>query len=202
MTTAKSKQLAGTVKSVDSGDSEGPGEFIAVLSTDRLDRDREIVAKDAFAATLPEHINIDVDHGFTVESIVGSGEPSYEEGKLMIRGKYASTARGQEVRTLVNEGHLKTLSVFFNNAKGRMAPDGETFIIEQADLLNAGFVSIPANPDAVVVSSKSSSANDDPVDPDDVDSDPLEASKSSVELASAQHKLNQMRLKMALTELD
>lgn len=131
-------------------DSENPnGEFDVILSTEALDRDGEKLYLSEWKTPLPEHITIDSDHDMSVVSTVGSGKPFInEKGQLQVRGTFASTPHAQNVRTLVNEGHIKTVSVAFRVDKNRK--DGGI----QRELLNAGFVAVPANPEAVVLSSK------------------------------------------------
>ncbi len=142
------KSVEAQVMSVD---SENPnGEFDVILSTDTLDRDGERLYLDEWKTPLPDHITIDSDHDMSVVSTVGSGKPFInEKNQLQVRGTFASTAHGQNVRALVNEGHIKTVSVAFRVDKTRK--DGGI----QRELLNAGFVAVPANPEAVVLSSKS-----------------------------------------------
>jgi hypothetical protein len=53
------------------------------------------------------------------------------------------------VRQLVNEGHVNSVSVTYAERKNQK--DGGV----QRELLNAAFVAIPANPEAIVLSSKS-----------------------------------------------
>ncbi len=131
-------------------DSTHPsGEFDVILSTDTLDRDGERLYLDEWKMPLPDHITIDSDHDMSVVSTVGSGKPFINDaGQLQVRGTFASTSHGQNVRTLVNEGHIKTVSVAFRVDKTQK--DAKP----QRELLNAGFVAVPANPDAVVLSSK------------------------------------------------
>jgi HK97 family phage prohead protease len=134
-----------------SGGAYPHGEFVAVLSKPTTDRDNEIVAAKAFDP-LPDHITIDVDHALKTSGVVGSGVPYYDGDTLMVKGRFASTALGQEIRALVSEDHIRTMSVAFRGAE-KEAKDGVT-TITKAELLNAAFVAIPANRDAVVLSSK------------------------------------------------
>jgi len=131
-------------------DSTHPsGEFDVILSTDTLDRDGERLYLDEWKMPLPDHITIDSDHDMSVVSTVGSGRPFINDaGQLQVRGTFASTAHGQNVRTLVTEGHIKTVSVAFRVDKTQK--DAKPM----RELLNAGFVAVPANPEAVVLSSK------------------------------------------------
>lgn len=130
------------------------GEFEVILSTSALDRDGEIIAPYALNP-LPDHINFDVDHSMTVEKVVGSGEPRYEDdgNKLVVRGTWASTPLAQMVRTLVQEGHVRTTSVALL-PKTFVKKDGVP-TVDAGELLNGAFVAIPANPTAVVLAAKS-----------------------------------------------
>lgn len=140
------------VKAVEDADGDPNGEFDVILSTPTLDRDGEVVDSKIFEP-LPEHITFDIDHGMSTATTVGSGVPRYDEqGRLRVKGTYSSIPRAQEVRTLVREGHIRTTSVAFMGAR-REQKDGVTHVV-QAQLLNGAFVPIPANPDALVLSSK------------------------------------------------
>ena len=148
------KAITGHVKSLE---TENPnGEFLVTLSTPSLDRDGEVIQDGAFNP-LPDHITFDIDHGLSTSTTVGSGQPFYEDGKLMVRGTFSSIPRAQEVRTLVNEGHIRTTSVAFRGAV-KETKDGVPHITK-AELLNGAFVPVPANRDALVVSSKVGARN-------------------------------------------
>lgn len=137
------------VKSVEGGSENG--EFEAILSAATLDRDGEIIDAKAFEP-LPARIPIDIDHGMTVASTVGSGTPYYDGDVLKIKGTFSSIPRAQELRTLVTEGHISTMSVTFMGAE-RDEKDGVPHVT-QAELLNAAFVPIPANREATVLVAK------------------------------------------------
>jgi hypothetical protein len=116
--------------------SEHPnGEFEVVLSAPTLDRDGEVLDGKCFEP-LPDHITFDIDHGLSTATTVGSGKPFYDGDLLKVRGTFSSIPRAQEVRTLVNEGHIRTTH------------------ITRAELLNGAFVPVPSNRDALVLSSK------------------------------------------------
>jgi HK97 family phage prohead protease len=136
----------------------GPNEFLSVMSAPTLDRDGEIVDALAFAP-LTDKITVDIDHAMSVEKTVGSGGPFYDGDLLKIRGKFASTALAQDVRTLVKEGHVRTMSVTFRNAQRVTGEDGVTHITS-AELLNVAFVVIPSNREAVVIGAKDGLAAD------------------------------------------
>lgn len=130
-------------------DGRSYGEFDVILSTADRDRDGDELRADEWKQPLPDHITFDSDHGMSVSSTVGSGQPFLNgAGQLQVRGTYASTEHAQNVRTLVNEGHIRTVSVAFATNKGNKNARPER------ELLNGAFVAVPANPNALVVSSK------------------------------------------------
>lgn len=131
---------------------DGNGSFEAVISSEALDRDGEILDKGAFEP-LPAEIPIHADHRvFDVEAIVGRGAPSYDGDQLVVKGDYAGTPTAQLVRQLVGEGMLKTMSVSYRDALYE-DEDGVPHL-RSAELLEASFVSVPANREALVTASK------------------------------------------------
>lgn len=145
--------LMGEVKAAADDPTAPNGAFEVILSAPTLDRDGEVVDSKIFEP-LPEHITFDIDHGMSVATTVASGVPSYDDqGRLIVKGTFSSIPRAQEVRTLVKEGHIRTTSVAFMNAK-REEKDGVPHVTS-AELLNGAFVPIPANRESVVLSAKS-----------------------------------------------
>ena len=138
---------------VKAAESDNPnGEFEVILSAPTLDRDGEVIDAKAFEP-LPDHITFDIDHGLSTATTVGSGQPYYDGDLLKVKGTFASTALAQEVRTLVAEGHIRTTSVAFMDAK-KQKKDGITHIT-RAEILNGSFVPVPSNREAAVLIAKS-----------------------------------------------
>jgi hypothetical protein len=129
-----------------------PGSFEVILSAPTKDRDGDTLLPDEWKMPLPDHITFDSDHGMTVATTVGSGVPRIDEetGNLVVAGSYSSLPRAQEVRTLVNEGHIRTTSVAYMTEKTQK--DGKS--VAQRELLNGAFVAIPSNREALVLASK------------------------------------------------
>ncbi len=131
------------------------GGFEAILSTPALDRDGDRLATEGWKTPLPEHITVDIDHEMSVRGTVGSATPFIDDdGNLRIKARYASTPPAQEVRTLINEGHIRTVSVAFMNDKAA-AKDGRP----SREILNAGIVAIPSNREALILNSKAGARN-------------------------------------------
>lgn len=127
------------------------GEFEAILSAGTLDRDGEIIDPGAFATKgLPDTIPVHAFHDFT--DPVGVAKPYYEGDVLKVKGYFASTARAQEIRTLVTEGVIGSMSVGFMGAS-RETKDGVDHITE-AEILEGSFVSVPSNREAAVLVAK------------------------------------------------
>lgn len=149
-----------TITPTGSGD-DFPGTFRVVLSAPTEDRDGDTLLPEEWKQPLPEHITFDSDHGMSVATTVGSGRPYLNDagqvpeapaGALIVDGTYSSLPRAQEVRTLVNEGHIRTTSVAFMNEPST-AKDGKRTVTRE--LLNGAFVAVPSNREALVLNSKS-----------------------------------------------
>ena len=136
-------------------DTDFPGTFEVILSSPTLDRDGDTLGSDEWKTPLPAKITFDSDHGMSVATTVGSGVPSINEaGQLIVAGTYSSLPRAQEVRTLVNEGHINTTSVAFMTLP-KVHKDSKPV----RELLNGAFVAIPSNREALVLSSKAGARN-------------------------------------------
>lgn len=137
-----------------SADTKAPnGSFTAILSVPTKDRDGEVVDAGCFNP-LPEHITIDIDHAMTVEKTVASGRPYYEGDVLKFDGTYASHPLAQVVRSLVDEKHIRTMSVAYMGAQYEIDEKDGLPHLRSAELLNAGIVGIPSNREALITASK------------------------------------------------
>jgi hypothetical protein len=146
----KTKSMA-TIEQVEDDTQYGPnGGFTAVLSSPRLDRDGDMWPQNEWITPLPSRITIDADHGMSVATTVGSAVPYFDNlGRLLITASFSSIPRAQEVRTLIREGHVSSVSV------AALTDNSKKSGTQKRELLNAGVVAIPANPDAVILDSKS-----------------------------------------------
>jgi hypothetical protein len=147
--------LKNAVGTVSPGSDDGS--FEIVLSTGTKDRDGEEVNSTEWEQPLPDHITMDADHGMTAEKTVGSGKPSIEDGRLIVRGTWAKTPLAQDIRSLVNDGHITKTSVAFLRKTSVDQKSGSK--VTTRELLNGAFVAIPANPEAVILSSKAGARN-------------------------------------------
>ena len=143
------------VASIESTDDDkfGPnGGFTAILSTPSLDRDGDRLHRDEWIEPLQDRYPLDIDHGMSVADTIGSFHPYFDGEKMMMDATFASTPKAQEVRALIQEGHISSVSVAFMTDRSKK--DSEP----RRELLNAGIVAIPSNRDAVILASKAAHA--------------------------------------------
>lgn len=124
------------------------GGFTAVLSTPSLDRDGDRLHRDEWIEPLQESYPLDIDHGMSVEDTVGSFHPYFDGDQMMMDAYFARDDKSQRVRGLVDDKHIRSVSVTFLTDKSKK--DGEP----RRELLNAAIVAIPANRDAIILHSK------------------------------------------------
>lgn len=146
------KDVLASITPGEDDETSPTGSFHIILSAPTKDRDGETLLPDEWETPLPAHITMDRDHEMSVAGTVGSGVPTIEDdGALHVRGTYSSLPMAQDVRTLVKEGHIRTTSVAFLR---KTSTDAKGVKSVKRELLNGAFVAIPANPDALVLSSK------------------------------------------------
>jgi len=144
-----SKAVA-TIEPAENDAHDPVGSFHVLLSTAAEDRDGDTLSLDEWQTPLPDHITFDSDHLMSVAGTVGSGRPVLTERGIEVTGTYSSIPEAQKVRTLVNEGHIRTTSVAFLVTKNGKGPGGKV----TRELLNGAFVAVPSNRDALVLSHK------------------------------------------------
>ena len=140
------RRSAFTVKNVETTS----GGWTAVASTASVDRDGEIVERYAFNP-LPSTVPVHMDHTFKAADVVGKATPYYDNlGVLHVDGTFAQTKAAQDVRRLIQDGFINSMSVAFLTKERSVQRDG-TPVVEKAELLAVDFVSVPANADARVL---------------------------------------------------
>lgn len=132
------------------------GSFVAVASTNTVDRHGEIVDNNGWDLKAFKKNPVILwghDHN---EPAIGVSKRTWVEGtgkkaKLMITPVlHDVTERARAVKALIDMGVIKTLSVGF---KPLESPDGVTFT--KNELLEVSMVNVPANPDAQMLAYKS-----------------------------------------------
>lgn len=132
------------------------GSFIAVASTNSVDRHGEIVDNNGWdLKSFKKNPVILWGHDHT-EPAIGVSKKTWVEGagkkaKLMIQPLlHDVTDKARAIKQLVEMGVIKTLSVGF---KPLESPDGVTFT--KNELLEVSIVNVPANADAMMLAYKS-----------------------------------------------
>lgn len=154
ITTKAAGKFPVEIKSTSAQTKSPTGSFEAILSVPVKDRDGEVIDAGAFNP-LPAHMPIDLDHAMTVEKTVASGRPFYDGDVLKFEGTWASHPLAQMVRGLVDEGHIRTMSVAYMGARYEVDEKDGLPHLRSAELLNAGVVGIPSNREALITASKS-----------------------------------------------
>lgn len=144
------KSVQASVKAF--ADDSSTGAFDMVLSNATRDREGESIPPDSWVQPFPDSIPINANHSSDVSDIVASGRPWLDaDGNLRVSGTFASTPEAQHIRSLVADGHLRSVSVEFIRRTG---VDGAPAY----ELIGGAFVNVPANPTAVVLSAKAAKA--------------------------------------------
>lgn len=144
-----------------------------------IDRVRDRIEPKAFRKTIREKVSsgqvklLD-SHVPTLSNVLGTVTKAKETDKgLWIQAKIASVARAQDVKTLVREGHIDSLSIGYIpvNYHFEEADDGRKIrVLTEVKLVEVSVVAFPANPRAVIESVKSViSRAESAIEDDDVD---------------------------------
>lgn len=135
-----------TIKSAPAAVTPTPGGFTAIASTPDLDRDGEVIDSGAFLP-LPKAVPLLAFHDRN--DPIGVCRPRYDGNRLLVEATFASTARAQEVRQLVKEGAVTSVSVGMLVAN-RVKDKAGIVHITRAELLEVSIVSIPSNRAALI----------------------------------------------------
>lgn len=154
--------LVGAIKA-----GTAPSGFEGWASTSQLDRQGDIVLPEAFAKSLPafkangpifwNHAEV---HDPLAKPIGRTTDAEIRDGGLYIKARWASHAEAQEVRSLVTDGIVSTLSIGFNPISSQIR--GGVNVIDQLELMEVSVVSIPANTGAVITAAKTLAGLDQP----------------------------------------
>lgn len=112
------------------------------------DREGDYVIPGAFSDTLAEFTKNPVmliDHRNSVTCIAGSYSKFGQDSRgLYVQGNVSNCPGMKDVRFLIAEGHLRTLSI-----GGFLYYDDDGRGIEKVSLMEISLVAVPANPDAI-----------------------------------------------------
>jgi HK97 family phage prohead protease len=130
----------------------GQGTFTAVASTGSVDRDGEVIVPGAFSP-LPASIPVHLDHDMRAANVVARARPYYEGNRLLIDASFGSDPLAQEARRKVTEGLVDSVSIVFLSSEKRDVKGVPT--VFRGELLACDLVSVPANAEARILSSRS-----------------------------------------------
>lgn len=158
--------LVGAVKALQADMFEG------WASTASLDRQGDVVLPDAFRSSLDSFLSngpIYWNHAEMSDALakpIGRAVSAkiLSDG-LYIKAKWARHAEAREVKDLVDDGIVKSLSIGFRPRDARKGEGGSN-VITDLELLEVSVVAIPANPSAVITASKTLDGIAPPI-PDD-----------------------------------
>jgi HK97 family phage prohead protease len=143
---------------------DGPGWLEGYGSTfGNTDRDNDVIAKGAFAASIPDFIRhgfMPVGHNWTGLSVATIEDAHEDDHGLFLRAQFHSTPEAQNARTVTRErmerGKSVGLSIGFRVTPGASERrDDGVRIIKGADLYEVSIVTVPANALATTLAIKS-----------------------------------------------
>jgi HK97 family phage prohead protease len=149
--------LVGAVKAstIDSATFEG------WASTSDLDRQGDIVEPAAFVRSLPAFLRNGPIFWSHAEAYDPTAKPigkaidgRISDGGLFIKAKWANTPEAVEVRSLVTDGIVNSLSIGFNPVQMHRDASTGVNVITDLELLEVSIVTIPANVGAVITAAK------------------------------------------------
>lgn len=145
-----SRRVTYSLKAVDTTS----GGWTAIASAPVEDRMGDVV--DAFAfAPLPDSVPVHLDHTMSAADLVGRAQPYYDAlGVLHVDGTFAATTKAQEVRELIRDGFIDSMSIVFMTSSRVTGDDGLPHVVA-GELLAVDFVSVPALREAQVVAVRS-----------------------------------------------
>lgn len=122
----------------------GDGEFEVVATTEGVDRDGEVIKVSGWDFTNFQKSPVLLwGHDYGSLPIGAVTDIRVEGTSVIAKGVFARSEFAQEVRSLYDDGFVKTVSVGF-------IPHERTgATITKAELLELSFVSVPSNPDAL-----------------------------------------------------
>jgi len=140
------------------------GDIEAILSTDALDRTREHL--DYSSVKMPSSVPMLFNHSY--DNVVGTWHTLRKIGnKILAKGslaKQGTSALVDTVRSLLEQGHLKTtsISVTINDSKLDDNSGYERLFVNE--ILEGSIVPVPANSEAIITSVKSMNLGSDTLD--------------------------------------
>jgi uncharacterized protein len=155
METRTGKNGGSMVEKTIAGSYQKKGETRSIIaSTPGLDRDGERITTSAWKNSLPRYLAknpvILWGHDYSVPPVGKAISGKITDGALILDVVFAPTKEGQDVKTLYDGGFLNSFSVGFIPTNATAGNNGEKTYTE-CELLEVSCVTVPANPDAVML---------------------------------------------------
>lgn len=114
----------------------------------------DVIVKGAFAKSLTERpVRMLSNHNW--DNVVGKWDEIVEdEHGLRIKGRFANTPKGQEIRELVKMGAIDSFSIGYITKDFEVNSHG-VYLLKEVDLYEVSIVTVPSNKNATVTSIKS-----------------------------------------------
>lgn len=181
------KATPASVKASDTGGFRGyAARFL------NIDRQGDIIMPGAFAKAVAEFMSdgglVLADHVNKTSNVIGTLlEAQEDKTGLIVDVAFSATTAGQDARQLLREKAVKKMSIAFlakkperytekqvlelwskynfkpTQAQLKLAKGGANVISEVAEILEVSIVAIPANPEASIITVKSSDLNETPL---------------------------------------
>lgn len=181
------KAVSASAKANDSGGFRGyAARFL------NIDRQGDIILPGAFTKAVDEFMSdgglVLADHVNKTSNVIGTLlEAQEDKTGLIVDVAFSATTAGQDARQLLREKAVKKMSIAFlakkperytekqvlelwqrynykpTQAQLKLAKGGANVISEVAEILEVSIVAIPANPEASIITVKSSDLNETPL---------------------------------------
>jgi HK97 family phage prohead protease len=125
--------------------------FTAIASKEVVDRMGDIVKIDGIKIDNYLRNPVILFNHFPEKVIGKAVDVLKTSDSLIVKIQFANTPLAQEIKELVAEGFLNTLSIGFMPLQYKPNDNGNGIVYESVELLEVSIVSIPANPEAVVL---------------------------------------------------
>ena len=142
------------------------GEIVGYAATfNNVDLVGDVIRPGAFQKTIQERVAagkvplmaLHWAYGGDTREVIGTiKEAKEDEHGLWIRAELSSIESAQDVRTLVQEGHVKNMSIGYNiiNAEPAVIDGAEVYELKELRLLEVTVTTHPANELAVITGAK------------------------------------------------
>ena len=137
------------------------GSFTAYASVfGNVDKVNDVVVKGAFSNSLAIGKKVRMLYQHDPSKVIGVWDSIEEDDHgLKVKGRFADTELGKEVRSLVLMGAIDSLSIGYRTKDYAYDANGVR-LLKEVDLVEISIVTIPANEAATIIDAKSEAENE------------------------------------------